>query len=396
MPLVLRSWRQWIQPVVMLLYGIILVICLPVLVVYMEHAGTRIKFEAWLIGSVFAFLTLPIALWEIIMHLVNYTKPPLQQRIIRILWMVPVYTLNAWMGLTFPHYTIYFDLGRECYEAYVIYNFMMYLLITLNEHMDLESVLATRPDLAHICPFCCLRPWRMGRELVQRCKHFILQYTVVRPVTSCIAFVASLFGAYGEGTFEPDRLFLYVALVNNISQLLAMYSLVLFYRATREFLKPVRPLAKFLVIKCVVFFSFFQEFIISVLVYAGVISTWFGVQDASDVHVISESIQNFLICIEMLLAAMAHMYAFSHVPYRDPDVYQGDCCAAFRNMWDVSDVSQDVKEHFSVVGSSVARRLSRRPARHASGERAPLLDESAPDEEEAQAAGGAPYTELDR
>ena len=160
---VLQSWRQWIQPVVMLIYGIILVVCLPILVVYMENAGTRIRFEAWLIGSVFAFLTLPIALWEIIMHLVNYTKPSLQKHIIRILWMVPVYSLNAWMGLTFPHYTIYFDLGRECYEAYVIYNFMMLLLTTLNENMDLETVLATRPPLPHICPFCFLRPWRMGR-----------------------------------------------------------------------------------------------------------------------------------------------------------------------------------------------------------------------------------------
>ena len=386
---VLRSWRQWIQPVVMLLYGIILVVCLPVLVVYMEHAGTRIKFEAWLIGSVMAFLTLPVALWEITMHLVNYTNPPLQKHIIRILWMVPIYSLNAWMGLTFPHYTIYFDLCRECYEAYVIYNFMMYLLTTLNEQMDLEAVLATRTQVVHSCPFCWLRPWRMGRELVQRCKHSILQYTVVRPITSVIAFVASLAGVYGEGTFLPDRLFLYVALVNNISQLLAMYSLVLFYRATKEFLRPFRPLAKFLVIKCVVFFSFFQEFIISVLVYAGVISSWFGVMDASDVRVISESIQNFLICIEMLAAALAHMYAFSHAPYRDPDQYHGDCCAAFRSMWDVTDVRHDVQEHLSVVGSSVARRLSRRP-RHPSCERAPLLTVAG----DGRADPPAPYSQL--
>jgi len=44
-----------------------------------------------------------------------------------------------WIGLFFPKHSIYVDSLRECYEAYVIYNFMVYLLNYLNLGMDLEA-----------------------------------------------------------------------------------------------------------------------------------------------------------------------------------------------------------------------------------------------------------------
>lgn len=52
---------------------------------------------------------------------------------------------------------------RECYEAYVIYNFMKYLLNYLNNEYDLEASLETKPQVNHFFPFCFLAPWEMGR-----------------------------------------------------------------------------------------------------------------------------------------------------------------------------------------------------------------------------------------
>lgn len=68
-----------------------------------------------------------------------------------------------WIGLVFPKHSIYVDSLRECYEAYVIYNFMVYLLNYLNSSMDLEANLELKPQVHHIFPFCCLGPWEMGR-----------------------------------------------------------------------------------------------------------------------------------------------------------------------------------------------------------------------------------------
>lgn len=91
------------------------------------------------------------------------------------------------MGLIFYEHSFYMDCVREIYEAYVIYNFMVYLLNYLNLEMDLERNLELKPQQPHTFPLCCMRPWRMGREFVHNCKHGILQYTVLRLFTTLIA-----------------------------------------------------------------------------------------------------------------------------------------------------------------------------------------------------------------
>jgi Domain of unknown function. len=65
-----------------------------------------------------------------------------------------------------------------------------------------------------------------------------------------------MLNVYKEGELRMDAGFPYIVAANNVSQFLAMYCLVLFYRATKEQLSPIRPIGKFLCIKAVVFFSF--------------------------------------------------------------------------------------------------------------------------------------------
>lgn len=104
-----------------------------------------------------------------------------------ILWMVPIYALNAWLGLVYPKGSIYVDTMREFYEAYVIYNFMMYLLTYLNADQQLDHRLELAPQVHHMFPLCCLPDWEMGHEFVHMCKHGILQYTAVRLIMTIIS-----------------------------------------------------------------------------------------------------------------------------------------------------------------------------------------------------------------
>ena len=90
-------------------------------------------------------------------------------------------------ALVYPQHSIYMDCFRECYEGYVIYNFMMYLLNYLNLEMDLEATLELKPPLKHLFPLCFMKPWEMGREFIHNCKHGILQYAVIRPITTFIS-----------------------------------------------------------------------------------------------------------------------------------------------------------------------------------------------------------------
>lgn len=185
-----QRWRSWIRPLLILLYGLFVIIVLPLLIVNSVKDGFRRKDQLILIGGLFVLTALPISFWHITQHIVHYTKPILQKHIIRILWMVPIYALNAvsqlslylidsmmnnyvfycqWMGLLVPRLSIYMDFVRECYEAYVIYNFMVYLLNYLYLEMDLEASLETKPPFKHIFPLCFMTPWAMGRFVASKC-----------------------------------------------------------------------------------------------------------------------------------------------------------------------------------------------------------------------------------
>ena len=39
----------------------------------------------------------PISIYGIHMHLAHHSKPHVQRHVIRVLWMVPIYALNAWV-----------------------------------------------------------------------------------------------------------------------------------------------------------------------------------------------------------------------------------------------------------------------------------------------------------
>ncbi|XP_064607932.1 transmembrane protein 184C-like [Liolophura sinensis] len=357
----LHQWRAWIRPLVVVIYFLLLVVALPMCIWELDRKDAQKHVIAWFVGGLFVMMALPISFWGILQHLVYYSQPYLQRHIIRILWMVPIYALNAWFGLRFPGAAIYLDTLRECYEAYVIYNFMTYLLTYLRtEYPDLEQVVEVKPSVKHIIPFCWLPLWPMGGSFIQKCKHGVLQYTVVRPTTTAIALICELAGVYDEGDFNFKTSWSYIVVINNISQVWAMYCLVMFYRGTKEELKPIRPVPKFMCVKAVVFLSFWQAVVIAALVKFGVISaekTWvfYTVKD------VATGIQDFLICIEMFLAALAHYFSFSHKPFMETSGgASGDCCSSFLSMWDVSDVRDDVVEHVRYIGKNVRHTVGRR------------------------------------
>ena len=89
--------------------------------------------------------------------------------------------------MNFPKIAIYVDTLRECYEAFVIYSFMKYLLNFLFHEMDLEMMIECKPGVKHLFPLCFLPPCVGGRRFLDRCKHGILQYVVIRPITTFLA-----------------------------------------------------------------------------------------------------------------------------------------------------------------------------------------------------------------
>src|SRR4051812_36689184 len=88
----------------------------------------------------------------------------LRKYVIRIILMVPIYALDSWLGLRYNSMTIYFDLLRECYEAFVIYSFFTFLTTYLGGDAKIQSFLADKPPLKHSFPLCCLTPWGVSDQ----------------------------------------------------------------------------------------------------------------------------------------------------------------------------------------------------------------------------------------
>ncbi len=135
-----------------------------------------------------------------------------------------------------------------------------------------------------------------------------------------------------------------------------MYWLIIFYFSTRDALVPFDPIPKFLCVKGLLFFSFWQSVVITVLVQFGVI-TEIPVIHYSVEHV-SSTIQNSLICLEMLVFAILHTRSFSVEPFRFlrtlTPAPPRSARTMFRNAIDLSDVVEDLRDSVPRFSRSAA------------------------------------------
>ena len=298
---------------------------------------------AWFIGGIFVILAVSASIYEVAMHLEHYNRPKLQIRVVRILWMVPIYAVDSWASLRFKEARFYIDPVRECYEAFVIYNFFMYLVAYLeDEYGDVLTYYSTKEQVPHLWPVDrCLKPWRMGEEFFWETKRGVLSYVIARPLMTAVSVATNISGTYCDGEFKGGCAYPYVAFVNNCSQMWALYCLVLLYNATKRELAPIRPLPKFIAIKAVVFLTFWQSMGIELAAHAGLIKpAELSTYDTDDV---AAGLQNFLICLEMFAAAIMHAYAFPPRDYMDPSVPPAGFLNNIRVMFDVGDVVTDVQ-----------------------------------------------------
>jgi len=125
--------------------------------------------------------------------------------------------------------------------------------------------------------------------------------------------ILQVFDLYKEGSFSLHYGYIYIAGITNLSVTFSLYFLVLFYLVAEKELAPNKPIAKFLCIKSILFFSFWQSVFIGALSFFDVIPAvgeWKKEQVAT-------GLQDYIICIEMFFLSIAHIFVFPYQPYRD-------------------------------------------------------------------------------
>lgn len=151
----------------------------------------------------------------------------------------------------------------------------------------------------------------------------VFQYCFVRPFLTIVAVITQTQGVYCQSDMDPRFAYVWVAGLNATSATIAMYCLIQFYIQLKKDLAPNRPFLKISSIKLVVFFCFWQSWLISLLTAEGAPIKATEKISMPDWRI---GLPSMLVCVEMSVFAVLHLWAFPWAPYdlkrRDPLMYR--------------------------------------------------------------------------
>jgi hypothetical protein len=295
---------------------IVMLILLPI-VLYRALSDKKVDTAAFNSAWIMVIGTIILSVRLVYLHLTHWYMPEAQKYVVRILWMVPLYAMQSYLSLRYHKSRIYIDSVRDFYEAYVIASFVYYLMALLGGQDALTELLRHKdPQLGkHSFPLrLILEPWELGEEFTLQCKHGVLQYVVIKCIATLLTFLCESANVYGEGKFEWLVAYPYLCFLQNLSVMYALYCLVMLYHAVEAELRhPInwRPLGKFICVKGIVFFCWWQGVIIFYLKAHGIIDhlgSWTSEE-------VANGLIDYCVVIEMVIFAIAHSYTFTYKDY---------------------------------------------------------------------------------
>lgn len=314
-------------------------------------------------AGTFVLLTCLVTLFHMTSHLRRFNQPDIQRKIVSILWMTPIYGVASFVSICLPSTHEYMMVLKDFYESYCIYQFLAFLVAVLGRdggsgshgggdsggHDDREAAIeALSVHADHLAtPFKCLNcffhpppnesDYAKSKAVLLETQILALQFVIVKPITSILLFALDLTDGLAKGRNNDSYIYtnndagshlfdvvhlifsarLWILVVQNVSVWFAFTGLLKFYHAVADDLRWMQPFSKFLSIKGVVFMTFWQSMILSLLIHSqhrnvdnsSTVDTSDGTAPETDQEV-AAMIQNILICLEMLFFSLAHFCVF--------------------------------------------------------------------------------------
>jgi len=285
----------------------------------------------WTIAGGCAILTILVSLISIIKHCRNYTKPPQQRQILRILYMPPVYSIISFFSYRFFRHYAYFSLVQIAYEAVTLGAFLLliveYAAATAEKHST-DMALQRKNKRPLPIPFCCFRYRPTKSYFMYTVKWSVLQYMIVRIAASIAGVICERFDLLCEADgFSFRSADIYLAVITFVSITIALYGLLVFYGLMKEELKNRRPMAKFLSIKLIVMFTFYQSFVLNILAGRVIHATPYWT-----VTNIANGLNALAICIEMVFFSALMCWAYTADEYARGE--EKPPTSIWRPLWD--------------------------------------------------------------
>ncbi|GME49328.1 putative duf300 domain-containing protein [Neofusicoccum parvum] len=279
------------------------------------------------LGFLFTWLACVLSFYLSLRHAVNYTKPNEQKQILRILFMVPAFSITAFLSIKFYEAHVYLEAAHQFYEALVLAAFFMLLCNFLAP--DLKTF---KEAFTHVKP----RPWVSRPRCLKKRRAAeqtedpaasrstwpryinivclsIFQYTVVKLIVSIITLATEAAGVFCAESNSLNYAHIYVNVTQTISLTVAMAILFHFYTQFKQDLGPHSPFLKFLAIKVVIGLSYAQEALFDMLA---------GKEDAPlqptatiSIQTLQVGLPNLILCFETMIFAILHLWAYPWQPY---------------------------------------------------------------------------------
>jgi len=278
-----------------------------------EFLGVDIHIWAYYITTFCTIFANVFSLYSIFTHILYKHREGVKGSLVRIFLMVNLYSIESWISLRFTSLDPYLAVVRDFWEAVVIYEFYR-LIISCSGGVQviMRDVGGPTPQLP---PFHrCFWAWN-PRELILYTRWGILQYCLCQMIMGTTIFICHFFGLYHEGDMSIKGLYFWVAFIITMSQSWSLYCLILFYHALshmkedseggRKF-KKFKALSKFIAVKAVVFFVWWQGVGIGLLAALGIIES----DDIWSTERIATTLQDCLVCVECLGFGITHLFVF--------------------------------------------------------------------------------------
>jgi len=262
-----------------------------------------------------------------------------------IISMVPVYSICSGVSLVgtmdVNYIAIPLTAFREFYESLVLIAFMQFIAEFWGGTIHLAGILDTDAMVIYnVFPTPAKWANKNLRCILEKVEHYenalldmrvfpfpripgshyvawtyvgALQYAWVMWIYNAILLVLWFKGEV-DSVEDVDA---WLKIVKMGSNLIAMYNLLILFeylrecKNTRERMGKIRPISKFVCIKLIVIFSLWQENIFSKLAQYNLLPPVRGYYgDWTDPTRMAKGVVNFLVCIEMLLFAWWHRYAY--------------------------------------------------------------------------------------
>ncbi|KAI5857952.1 organic solute transporter Ostalpha-domain-containing protein [Tricharina praecox] len=275
----------------------------------------------WIICIACTLISTAFSLYLIYKHASNYTNRNEQRQIIRILFMVPIYSVTTMFSYVWYWHAVYWQVARDCYEAFAIASFFtlmcFFIAPDLRRQKEYFATMVVNPwpwpaSWINKCASGKMRQPRSGLTWFNIVWICIFQYCFIRVATTIIATATQATGHYCEDSAHPAFAHFWMVFFNCIAVTIAMYMLIAFYMNLKTALAPNRPLLKLLCIKLVIFFCFWQMVVFDLLTSANIVKPSKKISPGD----ISIGFNALLVCFEMIIFSILHLFAFPYAPYQ--------------------------------------------------------------------------------